>query len=160
MNSTRKHRPRGLTLIELMIVVAIIGVLASIAYPSYQESVAKGRRAQATAQLLAAQQWMERFFAENLRYDQTAGGTLVTAATQFAGRFTTVPPPGEGGAFYNLTVATPTQSSYLITATRVGAMGADRCGDLTLDQLNRKGFAAGTYSGFASVDEARAACWR
>lgn len=155
-----RGRGRGLSLIEVMVVVAIIGVLATIGYPSYRESIAKGRRTQATAQLVAAQQWMERFFSENLRYDQTTGGTAVTASTQF-GRFSTVPPPNEGPAFYNLTLdPVSTQGTFTIRATRVGSMLEDRCGDLTLDHLSRKGFVASTYSGFANVNAARAYCWR
>ena len=60
-----KYSVRGFTLIELMIVVAIIAVLASVAYPSYKEYVARSRRAEARAVLVAAQQWMERFYTEN-----------------------------------------------------------------------------------------------
>ena len=52
---------QGFTLIELMIVVAVIGVLAALAYPSYKEYIAKSRRAEAKAVLLSGQQWMERF---------------------------------------------------------------------------------------------------
>ena len=65
MKKLRKHQ--GFTLIELMIVVAVIGILASIAYPSYREYVAKSRRAEAKTVLLSAQQWMERFYTENFR---------------------------------------------------------------------------------------------
>lgn len=157
-------RGLGLTLIEVMIVVAVLGVLATIALPSYQESLARGRRAQATAQLVAAQQWMERFFSENLRYN-TVG---TTTNDQFDVRFTTVPPAGEGTAFYDLEVEA-TQTTFTITATRTGPMAADRCGNLTLDHLGRKNFATTgttgttvTYSTthFADVNAARAYCWR
>ena len=50
----------GFTLIELMIVVAIVGILSAIAYPSYAEYIRRGHRADARAGLLQAQQWMER----------------------------------------------------------------------------------------------------
>ena len=53
---------KGFTLIELMITVAIIGILASVAYPSYREYVNKSRRVQAKTTFVAAQQWMERFY--------------------------------------------------------------------------------------------------
>jgi prepilin-type N-terminal cleavage/methylation domain-containing protein len=58
----------GFTLIELMIVVAIIGILASIAYPSYQESILKSRRADAKGALLGFANAMERHFTETNSY--------------------------------------------------------------------------------------------
>ena len=60
------QRQGGFTLIELMITVAIIGILAAVAYPAYTEQVAKGRRADARVRLVAAQQWMERYYTERL----------------------------------------------------------------------------------------------
>lgn len=164
MTTIRSHlscRPRGFTLIEVMVVVAIIGILASIAYPSYTESVAKGRRSQATAQLMAAQQWMERFFTENLSYAATTGGVDVTAANQFPARFNTVPPAGEGAAVYNLELLPApalTANSYTLRATRAGSMANDRCGSMLLDHLGRKSVI--NYSGFADAAAARTYCWR
>ena len=66
---------RGFTLIELMITVAIVGILASIAYPSYIESVRKGRRAEARAALTELMQQQERFMTQNNTYRAFASGT-------------------------------------------------------------------------------------
>jgi type IV pilus assembly protein PilE len=156
------RRQRGFTLIELMITVAVVGILAAIAYPAYTEQIAKGRRAQAQSTLLMAQQWMERFYTENFRYDKNSAGTDVTDASQFGARFTTSPPPGEGAALYDLSVAAPDRNSYTITATRRAgtAMANDKCGNFTVDQLGRKSIEGSTFSSYSSKAEAITACWR
>ncbi len=64
----------GFTLIELMIVVAIIGILAAIAYPSYQEQVQKSRRADCQGALTGLASAMERFFTVNTTYAGAAVG--------------------------------------------------------------------------------------
>lgn len=70
-------RSRGFTLIEVMIVVAIIGVLASIAYPSYQEYVRKSRRAEGRTAMMEMLQQQERYMTQNNTYlaVSTAGAT-------------------------------------------------------------------------------------
>jgi type IV pilus assembly protein PilE len=153
---------RGFTLIELVITVVIVGILAAVAYPSYKESVAKGRRSQATAELMAAHQWMDRFYTENFRYDQNSAAVETTNSALFPARFSTSPRPGEGTAAYNLSLSTLARESYVITATRTGTMSGDRCGNLTIDHLGTKGVAAGTFntSDFANAAAAVRACWR
>jgi len=63
-----RHKQNGFTLIELMIVVAIIGILAALAYPSYQESVTKARRADGMALLTEIVNAQERYFTQNNTY--------------------------------------------------------------------------------------------
>ena len=71
---------QGFTLIELMIVVAVIGILGAIAYPSYTEYVRRGHRADARAGLLQAQQWMERAATATGVYPSAIPDTLTWAS--------------------------------------------------------------------------------
>ncbi|RYH41979.1 MAG: type IV pilin protein, partial [Alcaligenaceae bacterium] len=147
-----KNVQRGFTLIELMIAVAIVGILAALAYPSYREFIAKSRRAEVKTVLLSAQQWMERFYTENFRYDKNSVGVAVTDASQFPLRFSVSPLPGEGAPVYTILVVVTdgVRDAYTITATRkVGSfMAGDRCGDYSIDHLGRKNLV--NYTGFAT----------
>lgn len=142
---------RGFTLIELMITVAIIGALAAIAIPSYNEYLAKGRRSGAQTQLLLAQQWMERLYSESYDYTKDSSGTLTNSTNGFAKQpFAKSPTAGSGTTAYTLTLSALTASSYTITATRTGPASSDKCGNFSL-----------TNTGVKSVTLLSVAeCWR
>jgi type IV pilus assembly protein PilE len=154
INFQRKKIQRGFTLVELMIVVAIIAIVAAIALPSYEESVAKGRRASAKSLLTESQAWMERFYSENYRYDKNVQDVALDNVALFPSFFTTAPKPGEGVAAYNITV-TFTATAYTLTAV---PLQADRCGTFAITHRGRKSVIGST--GFANMLEAARECWR
>ncbi|SDX03650.1 type IV pilus assembly protein PilE [Nitrosomonas eutropha] len=149
MNLARMYtKNHGFTLIETMIVVAIIGILVAIAYPSYQEHVRRGNRVEASGILLEMAQLLERNYTEANRYDQTgAGGDFALPVTQS---------PRTGTAKYTIRFAedTPTQNSYTLEAVPTGSMASDTCGTLSLTHTGVRG--AGGVTGAEVI----AKCWQ
>jgi type IV pilus assembly protein PilE len=158
--ATRAGSPRGqggFTLIELMVTVAIVAVLAAIAYPSYKEYVAKSRRAEAQALLMQSAQWMERFYAENYSYSANTAGVAVTDATMFPARYSQS--PASGTAAYTIAVA-PTATTFTVTATRTGTMAADKCGNMQITHTGVKQLTGFTSAAGATQVAAMQNCWR
>jgi type IV pilus assembly protein PilE len=135
----------GFTLLELMITVAVIAILAAIAYPSYQHHVTETRRAAAAVCLTEMSQFMERFYTTHLRYDRTTGGAAVALpALQCM---------NDIAAHYAISFsATPTASTYAIQAVPQGGQASRDvvCGTLGLNQAGAK-----TESGTGTVAD----CW-
>ena len=143
---------QGFTLIELMIVVAIVGILASIAYPSYQEYIARARRGDAKAGLLSLQLAQEKFRANCPQYAAIIGVSgdydCGTATYTLEGSSTSA------DGYYILSVSDIGASTYTLTATRTGIQASDKCGNFIIDQDGTKTLAS-AYSGYTTDT-----CWK
>ncbi len=115
------HQQTGFTLIELMIVVAIIGILAAIAIPNYSDYIKRGKAAEATSNLATLRVKMEQYFQDNRTY--VDGPCAPTSGAQY---FT-----------YSCSTGTPTASAYTLKATGIIAQGMANF-EFTLDQNNAK----------------------
>lgn len=129
MLCTLRHRARGFTLIELMIVVVVVSIIIAIAFPSYTEQVRKGRRADAKAALAELSQFMERTLVENKTY--TPGGASPTLP------FTESPKDGTS-KYYTLSLRAVAATSYTLQAVPKNAQANDKCGTMTLNSLGVK----------------------
>lgn len=140
-------RAAGFTLIELMVVVAIIAVLTAIALPAYTSYITKTHRVAAEGCLAESANYMERYYTTNLSYKSGSAGanalpTFDCATTQQTGSYYR----------YDLPASALSVSSYQVEAVPIGSQLANdtKCGTLTLDQTGKR-----TVSGTGAVSE----CW-
>jgi len=150
MEQYMKRAQSGFTLIELMIVVAIIGILAAIAYPSYDEYVKRGNRTEGQALLSDASARQERYFGQNNAYiisdNDVAKLGLKNGNASETGKYElAVEVITDGGD-----TPRPIDGGYTLTAKQ--KFGDTKCGDLTLNALGAKGR---TGSGKTAAE-----CWR
>lgn len=153
----RLKRINGFTLIEIMIVVAIVAILAAVALPSYRDYVNRGRRADAKAVLLQACQYMERVYTERGSYALKSDGTAATTLSLVGMPASLQSAPVDGATKYydiqplaNDFGTNVTTSTFALQAVPIGAQSSDSCETLTITNTGIKGQASGK-----SVDD----CW-
>lgn len=123
---TRRTAVRGISLIELLVVVTVIGILVQVVYPSYTDHLRKARRADAQTALLELGQHLERHYSEN--------GTYTGASLPFDH----IPRDGENATYTLAFFDEVTPTRWTLAATPRGRMADDRCGNLYLDHTGRR----------------------
>lgn len=134
-------KQQGLTLLELLTVVTLLGIIAAIVYPTYENHVENGRRADAKAALTAVAQRLERCHTVQASYQDCIPDESFNANNRLSTE----------QAFYEVSVATPSANTYLLTAVRIHAESRNTCGNLTLNQLGVRGV--------IESDKPAADCW-
>ncbi|KTD61118.1 type IV pilin protein [Legionella spiritensis] len=131
---------RGFTLTELLVAMVIVGILASIAYPSYLSYLQRSRRTDAMTALATDQVILERCYAQNFSYNQACGAmpAFPHASTQ---------------GFYTITISNLGPTTYTLTATPTGAQASDTtCSSFSVDQAN-------TRTAVDNGGTAQTSCW-
>ena len=133
-------KAQGFTLIELMIVVAIIGVLGFVAYPNYQDFIRTGNRADVMAQLVELTTEMEQYKFEHMTYKGAAdgGGDLGMPSSTLVMKL-----DSEVADHYTITISAADRDSYMLKAVPKGSQAADVCGTITIGVSGDFNYSAG-----------------
>jgi type IV pilus assembly protein PilE len=131
-NIMMPNKMRGFTLIEAMIVVAILGLIAAFGYPAYRDQVIKSHRADGMSALLELADRMERHYSDAGTYTK-ADGTNITVADVF---------PGFSSDYYTLTIDSQSTIGFTVSAAPKGTQVKDKCGTFTLTSQGVKSVSA------------------
>ena len=129
----KRSLSKGFTLIEVLIVVAMIAILAAVALPAYQNQIRKSRRAEAQSFLLVVAARQQQFLLDTRAFAGTVGPTGAVSPVGVP-----VPPDVDANYTLNLAVDPGPPPTYSVTATPVGAQAAEACGTLSIDQAGVK----------------------
>ncbi|MBK6006093.1 type IV pilin protein [Ramlibacter ginsenosidimutans] len=130
------NRVRGFSLIELMVVVAVIGLLASIALPSYTRYVLRSHRSSAITGVLDVASRQARYY--------TTNNTYTTSMTALGYPVDPMPLTDSSNRYYDLSVASASATAFTVRAVPVNAQTKDTCGTYTYTDLGVKSITSGT----------------
>ena len=125
---------KGFTLMELMIVIAIVAILVSVALPAYQNSVLKSNRVAGKGVLLDVASRQEQSFINNKEYADTLLKLGLPAAYYIDSENTNN--VTSGAATYLITISRPTTTTFTVTAAPQNRQARDQCGTYTLTESN------------------------
>ena len=120
-------KQRGFSLVELLITIAILGLLVAIAVPSYRGQAIRGARTEAIDEILRIAQFEQQTFTRTNQYAAPANNPYIT----------------QNGRYQIATVINNGGQGYMITAAPQGGQANDPCGTLSLDEVGRKGSTGG-----------------
>ena len=149
-NKTALSRQQGITLMELMIVVAIIAMISAFAYPSYTQYIVKTKRTAATSTLLQISDRQQQFFMDNKRYSNSLTDLGLGANPLWVADDGRSVPAGDSDAVYIFAIVGVAATRYMAIAVPLAQqMTRDaECGTLSLDQ-------AGNRQAYGGSDD----CW-
>ncbi|NIS91297.1 MAG: prepilin-type N-terminal cleavage/methylation domain-containing protein [Woeseiaceae bacterium] len=140
MDHTRNSRHGGFSLLELLVVVAIVAMLSAFAYPSYMNYVVNTKRTAATTMLMRIADRQQQFFMDNKRYANALTELGYATAFVWVSDNGNTVPPGDADAVYAFGLANITPTQYLAFAAPIGQQQIrdTKCAALTIDHAGAK----------------------
>ncbi len=144
-NFPRHNRQKGVTLLELMIVVVIIAIISTFAYPSYTQFILRAKRTAGTSMLLQIADRQQQFFMDNKRFAANLTRLGYAGNTVMIDEEGAVIADGDADRIYNISVSASTATTYTLTAAPqlIQASKDTKCGSLTLSDAGVKGYSGG-----------------